>query len=632
MKIKQRIQIALLWGIFLSLTASKLQAQDALPALVRKIKPSVVTILNYNSSRLWPNYGTGFFVAPDRIVTARHVAAGAQYLDIKTVDGRYYRVKGVLADSPNYDLLLLQLETSPPGVQPLTFAPQLPEEGERLFEIGSPQGLEWTVADGIVASIRDIPELGQMIQHAVPSYFGNSGGPLFNLKGQVVGVHASGITGVGVSGYSIPAKHVSELVKRATSQATSIALWGKDVPPDWKAPSTSNTDFASLRPLILGNAAKSLPFFQAGVERNPQDPNAWFFLGWCYHSAGNLEKAVETYRKVIEIKADFPNAQGRLGQALQQQSKTNEAIESLLKELQINPQNYVAYSLAAIHLNLKDYNAAVKYGREAVRLNTTDAPSHHVLGTAYFRLNLFQEAANELDLAAKLADKQDGIFITALADLSRAYNKLGQFANALNVLNQAALVSKESWLDVEMGQAYLLRGENTSVRTEKEQSYSQALESLQKAVTANPRNATARYFLGFTLFRLNRLSEASSALEQVVAQYKELDVEHQDDLFFYQGIVAMERAKAEADPKKQKDFYLRAAESLRSSIQVTREPNNAPYYLALVYAALMRWDSSLSAKILEQYRALKASDPQKAKELRGQLPFGVKVLIQQAEE
>ena len=64
----------------------------------------------------------------------------------------------------------------------------LPDEGEQVFVIGNPLRLEGSVSDGIVSAIREVPDLGRIIQITAPVSHGNSGSPLFDGSGHVVGI------------------------------------------------------------------------------------------------------------------------------------------------------------------------------------------------------------------------------------------------------------------------------------------------------------------------------------------------------------------------------------------------------------------------------------------------------------
>src|SRR4030095_642331 len=70
----------------------------------------------------------------------------------------------------------------------LSVTNSVPDEGEQIFLIGNPLRLEGSVSDGIVSAIREVPDLGRIIQITAPGSHGNSGSPLFNMRGQVIGI------------------------------------------------------------------------------------------------------------------------------------------------------------------------------------------------------------------------------------------------------------------------------------------------------------------------------------------------------------------------------------------------------------------------------------------------------------
>jgi len=95
-------------------------AQDFLPELVKRIKPSAVAIETFDSKDDTLARGSGFFIAPNRIITNRHVIERAARVEIHMLDGKKFPVKGVLAIDGEGDLALLQVDV------PLALAVPLP--------------------------------------------------------------------------------------------------------------------------------------------------------------------------------------------------------------------------------------------------------------------------------------------------------------------------------------------------------------------------------------------------------------------------------------------------------------------------------------------------------------------------
>ena len=87
----------------------------------------------------------------------------------------------------------------------------MPDEGEPIFVIGNPLKLEGSVSDGIVSAIREVPNVGQVIQITAPISHGNSGSPVFNMRGQVLGVVTIKVTNGQNINLAIGASRVAQL-------------------------------------------------------------------------------------------------------------------------------------------------------------------------------------------------------------------------------------------------------------------------------------------------------------------------------------------------------------------------------------------------------------------------------------
>ena len=155
--------------------------------------------------------GSGFIVSPDGyIVTNAHVVDGANQVTVKLTDRREFTAKVVGADKRTDIALLKIAATNLPAVD-LSNPPSV-KPGEWVIAIGSPFGFENSVSAGIVSGIHRALPGGQMtpfIQTDVAVNPGNSGGPLVNAAGQVVGVNSQiysrsgGFMGLS---FAIPAK------------------------------------------------------------------------------------------------------------------------------------------------------------------------------------------------------------------------------------------------------------------------------------------------------------------------------------------------------------------------------------------------------------------------------------------
>ena len=136
--------------------------------------------------------GSGFIVSPDGIImTNAHVVRDAREVTVKLNDRREFRAK-VLGSDPKTDIAVLKIDASNLPVVPLGHSNDL-KVGEWVLAIGSPYGFDSTVTAGVVsAKGRSLPDDSNVpfIQTDVAVNPGNSGGPLFNTRGEVVGINS----------------------------------------------------------------------------------------------------------------------------------------------------------------------------------------------------------------------------------------------------------------------------------------------------------------------------------------------------------------------------------------------------------------------------------------------------------
>lgn len=139
--------------------------------------------------------GSGFFISDNLLLTNAHVVSGAQLVTVRLITGREL-VGQVVAKSTSRDVALVQTENSGFGGLPINL--NQPGVGDSIFVIGSPMepGLESTVSAGIISAFRTEDDL-RYIQSDVSVLPGNSGGPMFDDKGNVIAITVIGMYGQG---------------------------------------------------------------------------------------------------------------------------------------------------------------------------------------------------------------------------------------------------------------------------------------------------------------------------------------------------------------------------------------------------------------------------------------------------
>lgn len=151
--------------------------------IMRDTRESVVVV------KTGSTIGSGFFINRNgHIVTNRHVLPGGERAEIKTVNGSVFRVEQIVHEDAQADLVIVSTNASQQESKPVRLGGRLPDVGEKIIVIGSPLGLEQTVSDGIVSALRRNQHAVEFIQVTAPVSPGNSGGPLLNMRGEVIGV------------------------------------------------------------------------------------------------------------------------------------------------------------------------------------------------------------------------------------------------------------------------------------------------------------------------------------------------------------------------------------------------------------------------------------------------------------
>ena len=214
--------------------------------------PAVVNITTQVRSFDWlrgrtmeEGSGSGFLY-DDRghIVTNFHVIESAAELQVTFADGEVRGARPVGSD-PTNDLAVIRVEPRPEGRRALALGDsESLEVGRFVIAIGHPFGLDQTLTTGVVSGLGRVIEspdrtfIGEIIQTDAAINQGNSGGPLLDLEGRVVGVNSAIVSPTGASagiGYAIPAatlaRVVPELIRNGRYPHPHLAVSVQEIPP-----------------------------------------------------------------------------------------------------------------------------------------------------------------------------------------------------------------------------------------------------------------------------------------------------------------------------------------------------------------------------------------------------------------
>ena len=339
-------------------------AQESLPALVRRVKPSVVSVLTYDAKGEPLISGSGFFIRPGEVVTNMHVIRGAHRVEIHTLDGkgRTYQVAGALTVDEEADLALLSVDLPAERSRPLTFASTLPDEGEQIFVIGNPLRLEGSVSDGIVSAVREVPDLGRIIQITAPVSHGNSGSPLLNMRGQVIGIVTVKVTNGQNINLALGVTRITALAKGRLMSFDQVAARNRSATqPELLAEVWYRGGIDSL---WLGNYDSALNYFETAANRNPRRPETWIQIGYCKVKQGRNDEAIRAYKRALQLKPTSADTYNRLGDAYYYGAHFNDAIDAYRQAARLRPDQPEAYyNLGLAYLEIGDRESALAQSR-----------------------------------------------------------------------------------------------------------------------------------------------------------------------------------------------------------------------------------------------------------------------------
>jgi S1-C subfamily serine protease len=281
-------------------------AQQELPDLVVRIKPSVVAVVTYDKGGRRVARGSGFCVAVNRIITNRHVVEDAFRIEVHTTGGREYRVIKIASVDEDGDLALLETESLNAQVKPLTVANFSPREGEKVMVVGNPLGLEGSVSDGIVSAFRNVRGVGKLIQITAPISPGSSGSPVINVSGEVVGVATLNLEGGQNLNFAISSE-------RIVSLWSSLLITSNNPRPSLPVPSAEVQPLTAEQLFSKGAASyesksyeESVEFLKQAIRLNPKSYLAQHYLGLAFYGLKQYRDAVAAFQAAINLTFDEP--------------------------------------------------------------------------------------------------------------------------------------------------------------------------------------------------------------------------------------------------------------------------------------------------------------------------------------
>jgi tetratricopeptide (TPR) repeat protein len=433
-------------------------AEVNLTKLVEKLQPAVVTIITYDMNKDVSGIGSGFFFDErGYLITNYHVLKDAYAAEIKMHGGRKYPIAAVVAQYEPADLIKVWVDTANAKVPFVKVSDQFPAIAERIVVVGSPMGLDQTVSEGIISAIREMPTIGSFFQISAPISPGSSGSPVINMNGEVIGVATfQSMVGQNLN-FAVSAKSFSNLEDEEKRKTLSEWTYARS---DDKPRLAAELCRKGFQFSIQGENKKALQYYREATEEDPNDPMAWYGLGYCYAGLDKPVEAIRAYKQAIRKNPKDAFAHFNLAHYYDQIGRNEEAIESYKQVVRINPDFGQAYfSLGMVYTRLGLLHEGKKAFLHATELDPKNAPAFFFVGITCGRLGQYKEAIE----AHRQVIRLNPSYAPAYYNLGVIHGKQGNSQEEVRAYKQALRVNPDyAPAHYKMGQKYLENGDRNS--------------------------------------------------------------------------------------------------------------------------------------------------------------------------
>lgn len=270
-----------------------------------------------------------------------------------------------------------------------------------------------------------------------------------------------------------------------------------------------------------GRIAEAQAKYQAICKREPQDADAWFFLGIIHGQLGVMAQSEYCSRKATQLAPNSHAAWDNLGLALMHQGKRPEAARCFTRALEINPQDEQAHNnLGTLLRDQGELDKAFAHYRRAIELKPDYSEAYNNLGNMYHDRSQIREARACYERALQI----DPRYVDAHYNRGMALQKMGQYEAALESYN-LVLTLAPGHIDAMTGIANVY---------EKQSEYQKTCDMLRPIFDAGHATVSAAITFAAAARRLNRHQEAIEVMEKLLMR-KDLSLVQRQELHFSLG-------------------------------------------------------------------------------------------------
>jgi serine protease Do len=270
-----------------------------------KVFFSVVLVRGYDQSGGLA-YGSGVVIGENKVVTNCHVLRSTAKAWVSQAED-VYQIESVQAD-PRHDLCLLTVDRLPLKPVPLGNTASL-GKGDEVVSIGHSSGTPSPLTSGGQVKSLYPYDSGQIIRTNARFSLGASGSPLFDGKGQLIGINTFKTPGRSAYFYAMPVEWVKELEKLPAQ--TTLPISGQAF---WELTDEQKPFFMQVAmPHLNDDWTKLNEISQKWIKAEPGNAEAWYELGMAQEGLAQNEEAQKSYRMATSIDPRHAEALFRLG-------------------------------------------------------------------------------------------------------------------------------------------------------------------------------------------------------------------------------------------------------------------------------------------------------------------------------
>ena len=320
--------------------------------IYEKVDNSIVVVLAYdNLGNMFQ--GSGVVINNEGlIVTNHHVCKDANRIEIKHYNKEIKNVTVYKYDEVK-DILFLKTDDRTLTPIPYGTSSSL-KTGQRIYAVGSPEGYENSISEGIVSGFRTDENNVKLIQMTCPITDGSSGGAVLNSKGELIGLSVSG-QHEGALYFAIPVNDIYSMIG-IESQYTEVSD-----PVNYYEIGTQANENKNYKDAEV--------YFSKYLEKFSSDATAYYKRGYARFKLKEYKKAISDFSTVLE-KSETSESFFYRGNCYYSLKDYKNALADYTKALEQEPDNYdIYYNRGYANFRLKNYNDAISDWQKAVLLN-----------------------------------------------------------------------------------------------------------------------------------------------------------------------------------------------------------------------------------------------------------------------